>query len=111
MKYEVMCNPDGTTEAKNLNRRKAIALHCLVCSGHSRKDRRWCDHTGCQLYPYRCGNNKPKPDPKERAKAVTCYCTACVNGQVSEKRYCPRDCILFPWRYSRVDKSIEINSQ
>lgn len=93
----------------DLNRRKAIKLKCLDCSGFCYKEVANCSFTDCELYPYRTG--KEKQNAKARKKAITKYCLSCCTGQYSLVSKCPStDCPLFCYRKTKIDRSSEIQS-
>ena len=84
----------GMVETVDLNRRKAIRLRCWDCSGFEYNEVRNCEHTKCELYPYRMGTEKQ--NPTARRKAIRAYCVNnCMIGQKREvtkcasKDYCP----------------------
>lgn len=82
----------------NLNRRQAIRLRCLDCSGFSAKEVSKCDHTWCELHPFRLP--RTKQDPKARDKAIKAYCkNNCMAGQQKEVELCPSlGCPLYKFR-------------
>lgn len=88
-----------------LNRRQAIALHCLECSGFKYKDRRDCSFNDCFLRPYRTGEGKQ--DAKSRSKDIRAFCKVqCMCGSSYEVTLCPSvKCPLYPFRKSEIDKS------
>ena len=90
MKAEVLTK-DGVKEV-DLNRRKAIRLKCLDCSGFEYKEVKNCVYTDCSLMQFRTG--KGKHNPKERDKALKSYCMECTVDQPYEitnctSLYCP----------------------
>jgi hypothetical protein len=99
----------------SLNRRKAIRERCLNCSAWSPKEVKNCkfasypkDTEGyCRLLPYRSG--KGKQDAKQRAIDIRKYCLWCCAGQRNEVRLCvTKDCPLFPYRQTKIDRTYEI---
>jgi len=92
----------------NLNRRKAIREKCLTCSCWILKDVDNCEFINCPLYSFRSG--KGKQNTKARARAVREYCLLwCMNGQHVEVVKCvSKDCPLFPYRLTKVDRSAEV---
>lgn len=110
MQYEVMCKRDGGTEIKSLSRKRAVQIHCYGCSGYSHRDRKDCDHTECELHPYR---NAPRVQgseaTKERTRAIIAFCLGCCGGSLAEKQACPAiTCALWPYRSSVLDRTYEI---
>jgi len=98
---------DGTERMVRLNRRKAIRLRCLDCSGFEPSEVSRCEHTMCQLYPYRMGTGSQSPT--DRRKAIAAYCLEnCMLDQVGEVTKCPSlSCSLHSYRVSsRVDRSV-----
>ena len=91
-------------EDVGLNRRKAIRLKCLDCSGYEYKEVRNCPYTGCSLYPFRSG--KGTQNPTDRDKAIREYCMWCTLDQPKEILLCPSGaCPLHEFRgYIRVKK-------
>lgn len=93
----------------DLNRRKAIKLKCLDCSGFYYKEVATCSFIDCELYRFRSG--KGDQNAKMRNVAIRGYCLWCMAGQYSEVSKCPsKDCSLYPFRKSRIDRSVEIKS-
>lgn len=81
----------------HLNRRKAIHLKCLDCSGFEWNEVRDCEHTDCPLYPYRTG--KGKQDAVNRNRAIKEFCTWCVVDQTAEVAKCGGvHCPLYKYR-------------
>ena len=109
MKYQVQ-NKSGTPIVKNLSRRTAIKEQCLNCSSWSTTERTRCQHTDCQLHPYREGKTFEGWSSQERAKAIRVYCLDnCCCGSEADVTKCPTPtCPLFPFRRSKVDRSVEI---
>jgi hypothetical protein len=70
----------------DLNRRKAIRLKCLDCSGFERQEVTNCTHTECSLFEYRSGRGKQ--DAKRRDKAIKTYCMSCTLDQPFEITNC-----------------------
>lgn len=106
MRYKVL-SKDGI-EIKNLSRRTAIRHKCWDCSGWNYAEIKDCEHTDCELHPYRMGKLPKDKTSTERSQTIREYCSWCSNGE-SEKKHCPcKDCSLFPFRMSQTDKSVEI---
>lgn len=92
-----------------LNRRKAIRERCLNCVGWVVRKVRNCDFQWCEIHSFRMGVGKQDAD--ERAGAVKKYCLQCCNNQSAEVRLCPcTDCSLYPYRQSKIDRSVEIGN-
>ena len=93
-----------------MNRRKAIRLKCLECSGYEYNEVKNCGHKDdCSLYPYRFGRGQQ--NPKLRDKAIRAFCMWCCVDQILEISMCGSgDCPLFEFRgYNRtVKKSLFI---
>ena len=92
-----------------MNRTKAIKERCYNCSGYSHKEVRNCEHTTCQLYDYRTGINKRRTADEKR-KAIRHYCRDfCMDGSSDSVSNCTSlDCPLYPYRMSKIDKSVFI---
>jgi hypothetical protein len=86
-----------------MNRRKAIKLKCLDCSGYEYKEVKNSGHKDdCSLYPYRFG--KGAQNPKERDKAIRAYCVWCMVGQIGEIPRCgDTNCALYHYRVYNLD--------
>lgn len=95
---------------KDLCRRTAIKYHCYICSGFNRAERKSCDMVDCELWEYRSGRIPAERTAIQRNEAITAYCTGCCGESYAEKKHCPQDCPLFPFRMHRADKSIEITT-
>lgn len=107
MKSQILTK-DGNLKTVNLNRRKAIRLKCLDCSGFYEKEVRDCPINDCPLYPFRSGQGKQ--NPKKRDKAIKTYCRhICMLNQKSEVTKCLSvECPLFNFRsYSKKLSHIE----
>lgn len=92
-----------TRNGMHLNRRKAIRLKCLDCSGFLWNDVKDCEHTACPLHPYRSGQGKQ--EPVSRNKAIREFCSWCVVDQKHEVRKCGvADCPLYKFRGFLVKK-------
>lgn len=104
MKAEILTR-EGVREI-DLNRRKAIKLKCLDCSGFEHNEVTNCHHLDCSLYPFRTG--KEKQNAKERDKAIRSLCMWCTLDQHCEINLCPSiNCPLYCFRgYTRGKKSI-----
>ena len=103
----IQTNIKGTIEAVNINRRKAIKLKCLDCSGGYHAEVKNCPLTDCPLYEFRTGEGKQDAD--KRNKAIRSKCMECTCGQRNEIRECVNVwCALWPYRMANVDKSIAI---
>lgn len=102
MKAEVLTK-NGFIEV-DLNRRKAIKLKCLDCSGFEYAEVRDCDYKDCSLLQFRTG--KGNQNPVERDKAIRAYCMWCTLDQPKEISLCDSyDCPLHQFRgYNRVKK-------
>jgi hypothetical protein len=98
---------------KDLNRRKAIKELCLNCSAWASRDRKTCPVTECQLHPYRNGELPEGKTTKDRADAIREYClTWCCMGQSGEVTKCNiTTCPCFPFRQTRLDRSVEITEK
>lgn len=92
----------------DLNRRKAITERCLNCSGFSYVERKKCEHTDCQLWLYRLGIGKC--ESKARNSAIRTYCRDfCTEGGGYAVSRCPStNCPLFPYRMTKVDRTMEV---
>ena len=89
----------------NLNRRKAIHLRCLNCSGWHPQEVTDCISNNCSLHPYRLG--KGNQDATKRQKAIREYCLRCMNKQKVEVTKCTSvNCSLFAYRKGSVNKSM-----
>lgn len=87
---------DGVAEVQ-VNRRKAIHLRCLDCSGFEWNEVRDCEHTDCPLYPYRTGRGKQVPASRNRA--IKEYCMWCGVDQPGEITACTSlHCPLYKYR-------------
>ena len=86
-----------------MNRRKAIRLKCLDCSGYEHGEVAHCHITNCPLYPYRTGAGKHIA--KDRDRAIRAYCMFCMNDQPGEIALCSSPfCSLFLFRgYNRAN--------
>ena len=106
MKVSIFHN--GKQEIVHLNRRRAIRYKCIDCGGGYSGGISNCKLINCQLFPYRSG--KGKQNPMKRAKAIRDYCLKnCMLDQKYEVQMCPcKDCSLYPYRHTRVDRSVEI---
>ena len=94
----------------NLNRRLAIREKCLNCSGWTPSGVAHCGFDNCLLYSYRMGHGNQKPAARE--KVIRKYCRQCCNGLANEVSKCPsRDCPLFAFRNTALDRSVEIKSE
>lgn len=101
---------DGTKAPMELTRGRAIRLRCLDCVGFKSSDVRSCRDEGCPLHPLRMGKLDGMAGA-ERARRITEYCNWCSGDQPSEKKGCPMDCPLFPFRYgTRLDRAGEIRN-
>ena len=98
-------------EVVDLNRRKAIRKKCLICSYWNSAEVERCPQTECYLYPFRMGTGKQNAATRDRT--IRTYCLQyCMNGQRREVKLCPsRDCPLFAYRLTRLDVSVEIDSE
>jgi hypothetical protein len=100
---------DGKFKIVDLSRRKAIKARCLDCSGWEYNEVNNCEHTKCELYPYRMGIGKQ--DPILRRKAIRAYClNNCMLGQKAEVTKCTSwdYCPLYPFRLGTyLDKSVK----
>ena len=93
----------------DLNRRRAIREKCLNCTGWSIKEVKECEFTDCPLYQFRSGQGKQ--DAIAREKAIRKFCLWCCADQILEVSKCPaRDCSLFVYRKTKIDRSVEIDS-
>lgn len=100
MKAKIMTK-DGV-KIMDINRRKAIRLKCLDCSGFSEKEVKECPVSDCELYSFRMGVGRQ--DPKERNQAIKRYCREfCMLGSKDEVSKCvSQTCSLFNFRsYSK----------
>jgi len=80
-----------------LNRRKAIRLMCVDCSGYERSKVLNCQYTDCLLYQFRMGIGNQ--NPVHRNKSIKLFCTWCMADQPSEIAKCTsEDCPLFKFR-------------
>jgi hypothetical protein len=69
-----------------------------------------CQIPECQLFPFRMGTGEQ--DAMARAKAIHEYCRWCTLEQLTEIKACPSQlCPLFPYRLSRIDRSVEIDCE
>ena len=73
MKFKIQ-DKTGTTTVKDLSRRTAIKEQCLNCSGWSPSERSNCQHTDCELHPYREGKRPDGGSSADRSKAIRSYC-------------------------------------
>jgi hypothetical protein len=95
----------------DLNRRKAIRLKCLDCSGFERQEVINCTHTECSLYEYRTGRGKQ--DAKHRDKTIKTLCMSCMLDQPFEITNCTSlNCPLYIFRgYTlTIDNAFSLNS-
>ena len=89
-------------KTRGLNRRKAIMLYCLLCSGD--EPVRKCSCNGCALYPFRTGRGKQDPIARDEAIKKECmYHLMDSFKAISE--CCNYDCPLYPYKgYTRKKK-------
>lgn len=86
-----------SSKKSRLNRRKAIRLRCLDCSGFSIKEARDCKLSDCPLHGFRMAIGKQ--NPTKRDQAIRQYCLDCMDGSKNEVRLCPsKDCPLYAFR-------------
>ena len=93
--------PKISKKSSKLNRRKAIRLRCLDCSGFSPKDVRECVRerllNECTLHEFRMGIGKQ--NARKRDIAIRQYCLDCMCGSRHEVQLCPSsDCPLYRFR-------------
>ena len=106
---ETIITTKNGAQKVNINRRKAIRLKCLDCSGFSYVEVTNCAFKDCSLYPYRTGQGKQ--NPKARDKAIRAYCLECMNGKRAEVTKCPSsDCSLFLFRKTGLRNTENIKS-
>jgi hypothetical protein len=87
----------------DLNRRKAIRLKCLDCSGFEDIEVKNCAYQDCSLLHFRTG--KGKQNAKDRDKAIKSYCMWCTIDQPYEITNCTSlDCALYIFRGYTVTK-------
>jgi hypothetical protein len=98
MIHEVLSRRGRKT--RNLNRRRAIRHHCLMCSNFDWIDVLHCRAKGCILHPYRLGGLQERGlTPIGRAWAIVRFCTDCCYGRPGRRVECnARECALFPYR-------------
>lgn len=85
---------------KSLNRRKAIRLRCLDCSGGHQSEVENCLFLECPLFSFRIV--KTKQNSQARSKAVKDYCRWCCNDQLREVSRCiSYNCPLFGFGHQK----------
>lgn len=88
----------------SVNRRKAIRLRCIDCSGFNMAEVGRCAFVDCSLHPYRSGSGYQAP--AERDKSIREYCLGCMAGQLHEVRLCSSvDCTLHQYRLPKKSLS------